>query len=370
MLDHYTVGHVSRISPEAPVPVLKVCDEHNLPGGAGNVCQNLEALGSEVALIGRVGNDSAGKAFKRFFANTTGILTQPSYKTPVKNRLIANSQQLLRTDLEEIIPTTRKLEKSALMLAAEAEVVAISDYGKGFLTDSLLTELMCLGLPTLVDPKGEDFSKYRGATLIKPNLKEAMGAVKTPGTLDQVAEQLLETTRVKYLLITRSQDGISLFTDCGKRHDFPVHSKEVVDVTGAGDTVLSVISVAMANKLPIEEAVRMANIAASIAIEKVGCARVTLAEIGERMLTKVVDASHVFLFRKVLEKNAHKFLEVASTDHLPLDVLEEIQGSLEEKLVVVVEDDASERLISLLASFEQVDFVLRLELAESFNAFL
>lgn len=368
MLDHYTVGQVSRISPEAPVPVLKVVAEHSLPGGAGNVCLNLEALGCDVALIGRVGNDAAGQTFKSFLKNSSGILTQPNYKTPVKNRFIANSQQLLRADLEDIVPSTSKIEKNALLMASDADVIAISDYGKGFLTTPLLSEIMQLKLPTLVDPKGADFSKYRGATLIKPNLKEANGAVKFPGTLDEVAEQLLELTRVKYLLITRSQDGISLFLEDGTRSDFPVHSKEVVDVTGAGDTVLSVISVALANQLPIQEAVKMANIAASIAIEKIGCARVTLAEIGERMLTKIIDDSHVFLFKEVLEKNSHKFLEVANTDHLPLDILEEIQGSQKEKLVIVVDDDASERLISLLVSFEQVDFVLRSKLAETFNA--
>lgn len=368
MLDHYTVGTVSRISPEAPVPVLKVIEEHNLPGGAGNVCLNLEALGSHARIIGRVGNDNAGTDFKSYFKDTSGILTQDHYPTPVKNRLIANAQQLLRTDVEVLMPLDSKLENQVLERIEHADVLALSDYGKGFLTDSLLAKLIETNLPTLIDPKGVDFSKYRGCTLIKPNLKEAMAAAPKAGTLDEIAEQLLEITLAKYLLITRSQDGISLFTPDGQRIDFPVHSKEVVDVTGAGDTVLSVVSLAMANRLPIEEAVKMANIAASIAIEKVGCARVTLAEIGERMLIKEINESHLFLLQEVLTSHPHKFIDIPAADHLPIDVLEDIQNARTEKLIAVVSNHAPSRLIKLLASFEHVDFVIRSSLAETFNA--
>ncbi|HEX2582878.1 MAG TPA: bifunctional ADP-heptose synthase, partial [Chlamydiales bacterium] len=244
MLDTYTTGRVKRISPEAPVPVMEVLNQESRPGGAGNVVLNLIALGAEVFAVGRLGADSAGEELKKRLrcANTAGLVLEPNYKTPVKNRFISDSQQLLRVDFETLSPLLPDCEEEVVAFVEKklpfVHVMAISDYGKGFLTPRLLRRLIDLAkdqkIPILIDPKGIDFSKYRGATLLKPNLAEAYAAAKLPASasLDEVAQTLLVMTNVDLLLITRSEAGISLFERDGSRSDFPVHSKEVKDVTG------------------------------------------------------------------------------------------------------------------------------------------
>ena len=291
LLDTYTTGRVRRISPEAPVPVLEVLKQDSRPGGAGNVVLNLAALGGHVFAVGRMGADQEGKILKERLeqagADTRALCTESGYNTPVKNRLIAGNQQLLRVDLEKIVPTTLEEEiiRHLELLIPQVQIVAFSDYGKGFLTPRILTAALQIAkkaaVPTLVDPKGIDFAKYRGATLLKPNLSEAYAAAKMEATvsLDEVAEELLKISAVELLLITRSEAGMSLFTRQGKRTDFPVRAKEVVDVTGAGDTVLATLCLGLANGWEIEPAARLANTAAGIAVERLGCVQVTLPEL-------------------------------------------------------------------------------------------
>ncbi len=294
MLDTYTTGKVRRISPEAPVPVMEVIKQESRPGGAGNVVLNLLSLGALVFPMGRIGSDEEGLKLKGLLSRAdTGFLwIEPGYKTPVKNRMIADSQQLMRVDFETIAPIHAKIEQIAIeelkQMIPKVDVVAISDYGKGFLSEKLIQQAIAIArqrqIPIIVDPKGVDFSKYRGASVLKPNLTEAYAAAHRPlsAPLEEVAAQILPLTDL--LMITRSEAGISIFSKEIQRRDFFVHSKEVKDVTGAGDTVLAVICLALANGLPIEQAAEFANAAAGIVIERIGCVQVTTAELTQRIL--------------------------------------------------------------------------------------
>ena len=225
MFDAYTEGRAKRVSPEAPVLVLQVERSSFRPGGAGNVALNLAALGASVHVCGRIGSDAEGELLidrlKSSHIETEGLLREMNYKTPIKNRLMADNQQLLRVDIETVAPLLGEYEAQVIAYLEDAiakmSVVAVSDYGKGFLTHSILAAAIAIAkrynVPLVVDPKGTDFTKYRGAFLIKPNVGEAYGAAKLSNSysLDQVAKILLEQTQVKHLLITRSEEGISYY---------------------------------------------------------------------------------------------------------------------------------------------------------------
>lgn len=298
MLDVYTFGDVVRISPEAPVPVLRVISESRRPGGAGNVILNLISLGMEVVAVGRVGNDVGGSTFLQEMAkegvDARGIICDSSFQTPLKNRMIAAGQQIVRIDYEHSTPLSAQLEKEVVStlpkLLNQVEMVAISDYAKGFLTPSLLAEVIkiakCAGVPVIVDPKGRDFTRYRGATLIKPNYSEALDAAGLghEATLDDVACRIFRDIDVETLMVTRSKEGISVFGRQGERQDFPARVHEIKDVTGAGDTVLAVVTAALANQLSLAEAAELANVAAGIAIKRVGCARISLDDLSHGLL--------------------------------------------------------------------------------------
>jgi D-glycero-beta-D-manno-heptose-7-phosphate kinase len=298
MLDVYTMGLVDRISPEAPVPVLRVTQENRKAGGAGNAILNLVTLGMEVIPLGRLGNDFAGRTFLETMeqenVDVRGIFIDDSFQTPLKNRIIASGQQIVRVDFENPTCLSPKMEKqivaSLSQLLEGVQVLAISDYAKGFLTPSFLSILIenakIRAIPVIVDPKGIDFTRYRGATVIKPNLSEAVSAagLGREATLDQIAARLISETEVESLIVTRSKEGISLFSHEGIREDYPAQVHEVKDVTGAGDTVLAILAAALANELPLSFAAELANIAAGLAIEKIGCARISLAELSARLL--------------------------------------------------------------------------------------
>lgn len=297
MLDVYTFGHVERISPEAPVPVLHVIQESRRPGGAGNAILNLVSLGMQVVAVGRLGKDEAGATFLEEMSqegvDTRGILIDPTFKTPVKNRMIALGQQIVRVDYEEATPLPAELEQELMTLLPtlleDVQIIAISDYAKGLLTQSFLLQIMQMAkrhsIPIIVDPKGQDFTRYSGATLIKPNLAEAIAAagLGREATLEAIAERILRDTGVETLILTRSKDGISVFSRLGSRQDFPAYVHEIKDVTGAGDTVLAVITASLANALHLSDAAHLANVAAGMAIEKVGCARISLADLSSRL---------------------------------------------------------------------------------------
>lgn len=381
MLDTYTTGRVRRISPEAPVPVMEVIKQEARPGGAGNVVLSLLALGAHVMAAGRIGDDSEGKTITALFDEAgidhSCLLIEREYRTPIKNRLIADSQQLLRVDREKVVPISPLFEKKLFQRLQRAlkhvQVIALSDYGKGGLTPTLIADLIALArqenIPIIVDPKGIDFVKYRHATILKPNLSEAYAAVKMESKepLEAVAAKILQITEVDYLLITRSEAGISLFDRSMQRWDFPVRSKEVIDVTGAGDTVLAVVSAALANGLDLATAVQLANIAAGIAIERLGCAQITLAELTCRLLefdcdSKVYDECHAFALSQVLKGRRYSLLVLSKGQKMSnalFRTLRTLKGDSREHVVVYVRGaHADDEFVHLLSSLQEVDTII------------
>jgi len=381
MLDTYTIGKARRISPEAPVAVIHVQSEENRPGGAGNVILNLVSMGAEVIAVGRVGADHAGDLLRKSFEgeglSTEGLFVQPNYPTPVKNRIIAENQQIVRIDHEKVLPIPEMLEQQVIeslpALLKDVKVVAISDYGKGFLSKTLLSALIeqakSLDIPVIADPKGIDFSKYQGATILKPNLSEAYAAANlTPDIpLDQAAIRILQLSKAKTLMVTRSEAGISLFHQDGTRQDYPVRIREVKDVTGAGDTVLAMLSFAIANGLSVGESAQLSNLAAGIAIERFGCARVTLSDLAWRLLefdaaNKVFDVEHLFALQKalhgrkvaILGLNGHKGLSSAI-----FNTIRQLGHRHDVDLLVYVKDEnPSEEFVNILAALHDVDFII------------
>lgn len=381
LLDTYTIGKARRISPEAPVAVLNVQREEHRPGGSGNVILNLVSLGVKVVAIGRVGQDRAGDLLRQTLIDegviAEGIVTQHCYQTPVKNRIIADNQQVIRVDHEQISTLPEQLEQQIIealpSLLEGVNVVAISDYGKGFLSRTLLSALIDLsklrGIPVITDPKGIDFSKYKGTSIIKPNLGEAFAAANLPNDapLDQVAARVLQNTEAEMLMVTRSEAGISLFHRDGSRHDFPVRIREIKDVTGAGDTVLAMLTCAVANGLPMTVAVQLSNIAAGIAIEHFGCARVTLSELARRLIeddieNKVFDEEHLFVLKEALRSRPYALLSICSDEGLTPTLFKTIRQlarkGTRDLLVYLRDDVPNQEMVSLLATLHDVDFII------------
>lgn len=381
MLDKYTYGNINRISPEAPVSILKVRDEKTQPGGAGNVALNLVALGANVAAIGRIGNDSEGKILSDFLkkqnTDVTNLVVQKDYQTPVKNRFIAESQQILRVDFERIDFLDKETERNIIKKLPEIfrsiDVIAMSDYAKGFLSEKLIRSVIETArekkIPIIVDPKGSDFSKYKYADIIKPNLKEAYIAanLNQNESLEKAAKIILKQTKAEHLIVTRSQQGISLFGNNCERKDFPARSKEVKDVTGAGDTVLAMLSLAVGNKLCLEEASELSNIAASIAIEYIGCAHVTLSQFAKRLLeydaqNKIFDFSHLFALKKVLENNKFCLIALNSNKGITTSIFKAIKTlssrGLSGIIIYILDPNPDDEFIDLLSSINEVDFII------------
>ncbi|PIS01219.1 MAG: HldE protein [Chlamydiae bacterium CG10_big_fil_rev_8_21_14_0_10_35_9] len=381
MLDRYTNGTVQRISPEAPVSILKVENEQSLPGGAGNVALNLVSLGAqEVVALGRVGSDLVGQELLEKLeiegVNVDYFVAQTSFPTPIKNRLVAEGQQLLRVDREKVIPIDEDLEKEIIEtlphILSNVDVVAVSDYNKGFLSNALLQALLKkakeLSIPVIVDPKGDDFAKYLGATLIKPNQCEAYTAAKLPNStaIDEVAKELFSICHPDKLVITRSKEGISLFEKGKERQDFSVQIKEVKDVTGAGDTVLAMLSACVANKIDMENSIRFANIAAGLAIEKVGCARIGLSEFARRLLeidldNKIFDESHLFALKKILINREYTLFALKGKQVISSELLRSIQKLTQENKELIIylqEDEPDEELINFLSCLKEVSFII------------
>lgn len=382
MLDTYTTGKIRRISPEAPVSILHVQKEESLPGGAGNVALNLASLGAKVFAVGRIGFDNAGDVLKESLekegVNIEGLVYQKGFKTPVKNRLIADAQQVLRVDFETVAPLPHDVEERVANVILKhlevVQIVAISDYGKGLLSNALLSKIISRArekqIAVIVDPKGDDFSKYAGATIIKPNLSEAVSAAKlSPSAcIENVAGSLLEKSKAEMVLITRSEAGMSLFSKTGGCIDFPVRSKEVKDVTGAGDTVLAMLSVALANHLDVKIAIQLSNIAAGLAIERLGCARINLSDLSERLLefdidNKIFDEEHLFALQQALKGRRYVVMGITSHEGMSTAVFKSIKKlsskDTERKLIVYVMDNRpDEEFVSLLASLAEVDFIV------------
>ncbi|MCV3357162.1 D-glycero-beta-D-manno-heptose-7-phosphate kinase [Campylobacter sp. RKI_CA19_01122] len=283
MVDHYIWCDCTRISPEAPVMVMKSQKEDKRLGGAGNVYANLKSLGAEVFALGLVGDDESGRFLKENL--NAKLLVEKDRKTPLKSRILSHSQQVLRFDDENDFNT--KLEDEIIQeykkIAKDYDAIILSDYAKGVLTSKVTKVLIehanTLNLPILIDPKGSDFSKYQNATLLTPNKKEAIQAlgVEKIDNLEKALKKLKDDLNLAYSIITLSEEGIALFDE--KLHIIPAKALEVYDVTGAGDSVIAMLAYALALKVDIVKACELANDAAAVVVAKVGSVSVSLEEI-------------------------------------------------------------------------------------------
>jgi len=292
MLDRYWFGDTHRISPEAPVPVVQVGKIDERLGGAANVARNVAALGAKTTILGVIGDDEAGRRVTELL-KSSGVDSQleidSKVPTIVKLRVIARQQQLIRLDFEEAPSETalaHKLERFEKSLG-DADVVILSDYGKGALGQValMIEQARAKNKVILVDPKGEDYEKYRGATVLTPNrseLRQVVGQWTSEGDLTRDltrrAQDLRKSLNLQALLLTRSEDGMSLFTDAGVSH-VKAQAREVFDVSGAGDTVIATLAVALASQWPLEKAMALANRAGGIVVGKLGTATVTSEEL-------------------------------------------------------------------------------------------
>ncbi|MEE9259257.1 MAG: D-glycero-beta-D-manno-heptose-7-phosphate kinase, partial [Nitrospinaceae bacterium] len=318
ILDEYIWGGVTRISPEAPVPILETKSENLALGGAANVANNLVALGCEVFLLGAIGQDEKGdrllEVIKEKGIRSDGIFRFVHRPTTSKMRIIAHNQQILRIDKEDNRPITEETEKKLIEFINKnlpgMDGVICSDYCKGVLTDKVIKSIMHRAqnakIPVVVDPKQADFALYKGATVITPNQMEVEQAapikINDEEDLERAAEYLIGLTKAKALLVTRGKDGMTLFREKEKPVNIHTTAKEVFDVTGAGDTVISVFAMSSAVGFNFQESAWLSNMAASIVVGKVGTAVVTLNEINEYLQEEMLRTAHTVLELDELKK--------------------------------------------------------------------
>jgi D-beta-D-heptose 7-phosphate kinase/D-beta-D-heptose 1-phosphate adenosyltransferase len=289
MLDKYIWGRVSRISPEAPIPVVEVTGETSCLGGSGNVGQNLRSLGAIAILAGVVGEDNEGNWIKKNSFDSRGIFAHEKRPTTVKTRIIAHHQQVVRVDVEEKKTISTHLKKKILKFIQEETWggLIISDYNKGLLSESLIQNILSFAqqkrLPVFVDPKEKNFLCYSPVTLLTPNHLEAEGVVHHKCTSNQEIEKagkkILSKISVKHLIIKRGEQGLSVFERGKRTVHIPAQAKQVYDVTGAGDTVIAVSSLALLAGASILEASQLANAAAGIVVGRLGTATLTPEEL-------------------------------------------------------------------------------------------
>ncbi|NBX73564.1 MAG: D-glycero-beta-D-manno-heptose-7-phosphate kinase [Alphaproteobacteria bacterium] len=316
MLDRFIYGAVDRISPEAPIPVFKIQREQMVLGGAGNVVRNICALGGQADLIGVLGQDQAGYDCSKLLSDVPDavslMLTLPERPTTRKTRYISSGQQMLRTDQETTEALTRDDEEQILSRAATAlndvDVVIVSDYAKGVCSPRIVAETIRMAReknkPVLVDPKGRDYTRYRGATMLTPNRKELQeathaDAIKTVIDAEMAARVLLTAYNIDYVLAKMGGDGICLVPRDGKATHVRASTREVFDVTGAGDTVVATMALAMAAKLSLHDATALANTAGSLVVGKLGTATITLDE----MANAIQKDAAIRTNTKLMDKN-------------------------------------------------------------------
>ena len=289
MLDRYCHGATSRISPEAPVPVVKVNDQEARPGGAANVALNIAALGGQTTLLGIIGDDEPGKLLRENL-HKQGVdcrfYQHPACATITKLRVVSRQQQLIRVDFEDGFPNVdiQQVQQSFAEALIDCQVVVLSDYGKGTLADvqHFIQTCRTAGKVVLVDPKGKDFSRYRGATLITPNLAEFEAIVGTCADEQALVEKglhLLADYELNALLVTRGEQGMTLLQAGQEPFHLPTQAREVFDVTGAGDTVISTLAAALAAQQSLPNATQWANLAAGIVVGKLGTATASPKEL-------------------------------------------------------------------------------------------
>ncbi len=399
MLDLYVWGKVERISPEAPVQVLKVESEEARPGGAANVAGNVAAMGAEVFCCGIIGDDAHGRSLCRLLGkqkvNTSGIVRDKARPTTVKTRMVAHNQQLLRVDKEQIHPLNQSMQKKLLSninsILPACGAVLFSDYGKGTISDELVGEILSAcnreGKMTFIDPAlRRDPRVYSGCTVLKPNEAEAgAGAgieIRDEESLKLAAEKLLKVVRPQYLVITRGDKGMTIFRKGAPAQHVTALSKPVFDVTGAGDTVLSLLGYVLAGDGTIEEAAEIANVAAGIVVGKVGAVPVSKPEILREFLgyyqaaaQKVKTMSEISALCRQLRRVNRKIVftngcfDLLHAGHINLFQYAKSNG---EVLVVGLNSDSSVKKLKgpkrpvlsqderayVLSAIEQVDYVV------------
>ncbi|WP_163577096.1 bifunctional D-glycero-beta-D-manno-heptose-7-phosphate kinase/D-glycero-beta-D-manno-heptose 1-phosphate adenylyltransferase HldE [Halomonas faecis] len=360
MLDRYWYGGTSRISPEAPVPVVRVEDTEDRPGGAANVALNITALGGQASLAGLVGDDAhADELARRLETSEVNayLSRRPGMPTITKLRVMSRNQQLIRLDFEEglgVADTGELMERVAEALPA-ADLVILSDYGKGTLNriETLIEMVRAAGKRVLIDPKGSDFTKYRGASVITPNLTEfeaVVGPCHSDSDLATKGEALRVELELEALLITRSEKGMTLIREGHEPLHLPTRAREVFDVTGAGDTVIGVLGLALAAGHAFPEAMMLSNLAAGLVVAKPGTATLSIAElytalqgdklaefgvIAEAPLVEAVRAAQARGERVVMTNGCFDILHAGHVAYL------EHARELGDRLIVAVNDDAS-----------------------------
>ncbi len=391
MLDRYWSGGAERISPEAPVPVVHVNEIEERPGGAGNVALNIAALGGQVTLLGVVGDDAEGTLLEQQLASrgvTCRFQRETGMRTSTKLRVLSRHQQLIRLDFEESmekIGFDPLLEQFKQQLESCGAVV-LSDYGKGTLSEiqTLITLARSAGKSVLIDPKGRDFSKYRGATLMTPNLSEFEAVVGGCGSTEEIVNRgdtLRSELEMEALLVTRGEAGMTLLDEGRVPFHQPTHAREVYDVTGAGDTVIATLAAGIAAGVGREDAVAVANLAAGIVVGKLGTATTSVAElhqaihdpeetgfgvVDEDQLKLAIDQAHVRGEKVIMTNGCFDLLHTGHVSYLAE------ARKLGDRLVVAVNSDASVRQLkgearpinglearmTLLAALESVDWVV------------
>lgn len=400
MIDHYLWGSCDRISPEAPVQVVNVKKESSVLGGAGNVINNLVTLGSIVDVISVIGNDSVANELKSLLEKidvpTSNLVVENNRKTSKKSRLIASQQQVLRYDMESIDDINENSHKQIIQTLEKNidkySSIILSDYGKGVLTTNLTKEIIKIAnknnIKVLVDPKGKDYSKYKGSYTLTPNKKEAMEAtnidIKDESSLIEALKSLKTQCELEVSLITLSEQGIAIFDD--ELTIKPTVAREVYDVTGAGDTVIASIAFALGNNLDIKDAIYFANLAAGVVVGKIGSATTTLDEIYEYeySLHKSNSTSHIKTFDeiKTLASKLHNQGKKIVFTNGCFDILHvghvkylEVAKSYGDVLILGLNADSSVRKLKgptrpintqddrayILASLESVDYVVIFE---------
>ncbi|MCG7599608.1 bifunctional D-glycero-beta-D-manno-heptose-7-phosphate kinase/D-glycero-beta-D-manno-heptose 1-phosphate adenylyltransferase HldE [Halomonas sp. McH1-25] len=360
MLDRYWHGGTSRISPEAPVPVVHVGESEDRPGGAANVALNIASLGGHAALAGLVGDDENADLLAQRL-ETAGVSTHfqrsDAVPTITKLRVMSRNQQLIRLDFEERLGDIDTAELLGKVEAAlpDSDVVILSDYGKGTLNrvESLIALVRAAGKRVLVDPKGSDFTRYRGASVITPNLGEfeaVVGHCRDDAELAEKGERLRAELELEALLVTRSEKGMTLIREGHAPLHLPTHAREVFDVTGAGDTVIGVLGLALAAGHAYPEAMTLANLAAGLVVAKPGTATLSVAElytalhgdklaefgvIAEPALVEAVRAAQARGERVVMTNGCFDILHAGHVAYL------EQAKRLGDRLIVAVNDDAS-----------------------------
>ena len=399
MLDRFISGDVERISPEAPIPILQIENEKIMLGGAGNVARNISSLGGSVRFISVIGEDTAGEGIEKMLINDLSLdvhlVVDPSRTSSQKSRFVAGNQQMLRADMETVHPVSEEIANIILEIAEEelpeCGALMLSDYGKGVLSDDVLSRLINLARgqnkPVIIDPKGSDYSCYKGAMLITPNRKELEYATgmqtNTDTNIIDACNHLISTAGIEGVLVTRSSDGMSLIMRDQDAWHLPADTRAVFDVSGAGDTVAAAISLSLAAGGGLKNAATLANSAAGIVVGKVGTATVQMIEVLSTLSDgKINPATHSVLD----DKNALRQISAWQTQGLSVgftngcfDILHNghqflLQQAADscDKLIVAINTDASVRKLKgddrpvnneinravLLSSLKMVDAVI------------